>query len=64
MVMKGTIPLLYQFTMDDPTVWSRPWTAAVEIVKSREDMYEYACHEGNHGLFGILAGARADERGK
>jgi hypothetical protein len=56
--------LLYQFTMDDPTVWSKPWTAAVEMTRSREDMYEYACHEGNHGLLGILAGARADERGK
>ena len=56
--------LLYQFTVDDPTVWSKPWTAAVPMTKSREEMYEYACHEGNHGLLGILAGARADEQGK
>jgi hypothetical protein len=56
--------LLYQFTVDDPTVWSRPWTAAVPMTRSREEIYEYACHEGNHGLLGILAGARAGEQAK
>jgi hypothetical protein len=56
--------LLYQFTVDDPTVWSKPWTAAVPMTKSTEEIYEYACHEGNHGLLGILAGARADEQAK
>jgi hypothetical protein len=56
--------LLYQFTVNDPTVWSQPWTAAVPMTKSQDEMYEYACHEGNHGLLGILAGARADEQKK
>jgi hypothetical protein len=54
--------LLYEFTVNDPTVWTKPWTAAVPMTKSQEPMYEYACHEGNYGMFGILAGARADEK--
>src|SRR2546425_4101716 len=52
----------YQFTIDDPKTWTRPWTAAVPMVKTDEHMYEYACHEGNYGMVGILAGARAEER--
>jgi hypothetical protein len=54
--------LLYEFTVDDPTVWTRPWTAAIPTWKSEERIYEYACHEGNYALAGILAGARADEK--
>jgi hypothetical protein len=53
--------LLYEFTVDDPTIWTKPWTAAVPMKKSRDLMYEYACHEGNYGMAGILAGARAQE---
>ena len=52
----------YQFTIDDPKTWTRPWTAAVPMTKTDERMYEYACHEGNYGMVGILAGARAEER--
>ena len=52
----------YQFTIDDPNTWTRPWTAAVPMARTDERMYEYACHEGNYGMFGILAGARAEER--
>jgi hypothetical protein len=55
--------LLYQYTIDDPDAFTRPWT--VEITSSRvegEHMYEYACHEGNRSMYGILAGARAAER--
>src|SRR5262245_25653721 len=54
--------LLYEFTINDPTVWTRPWTAVVPMAKSDDAIYEYACHEGNHALAGILAGARADEK--
>ena len=54
--------LLYEFTVDDPTVWTRPWTAAIPTWKSEERIYEYACHEGNYALAGILAGARADQK--
>jgi hypothetical protein len=54
--------LAYEFTISDPTVWTKPWTAVVPMKRSDERMYEYACHEGNYGLTGILAGARADEK--
>ena len=54
--------LFYQFTIDDPTVWSRPWTAEVPMNRIDGFVMEYACHEGNYGLANILAGARAEER--
>ncbi|GAB1258409.1 hypothetical protein NBRC116494_29110 [Aurantivibrio plasticivorans] len=53
--------LLYQFTVEDPKTWSEPWGGEYEFWASPEQ-YEYACHEGNIGLEGILAGARAEER--
>ena len=53
--------LLYEFTVDDPTTWIKPWTARLFMTKGSA-MYEYACHEGNYALFGILSGARATER--
>jgi hypothetical protein len=52
----------YQFTIEDPATWTRPWSGSVPLKKTRDLMYEYACHEGNYGMFGILAGARADEK--
>jgi hypothetical protein len=58
----GPDTLLYEFTVDDPTTWTRPWTAAVPMSKSEEPIYEYACHEGNYAMPSILAGARADEK--
>ena len=54
--------LLYEFTVEDPKTWTRPWTAAVPMKKSELPLFEYACHEGNYGMEGILAGARADEK--
>ncbi len=53
--------LLYQFTVEDPVVWDEPWGGEYEMWAS-PGIYEYACHEGNIGLEGILAGARAEER--
>src|SRR5262245_17180192 len=53
----------YQFTVDDPTVWTQPWTGRFRLNRTREPMYEYACHEGNfRSVEGILRGARAQER--
>lgn len=49
--------LNYEFTVSDPTTWTAPWTASVLMSLSSEPLYEYACHEGNYGLFGILGGA-------
>jgi hypothetical protein len=54
--------LLYEFTVDDPSTWTKPWTAQVPMVKADGLIYEYACHEGNYGMFGILSGARAIDR--
>jgi hypothetical protein len=54
--------LLYQFTVNDPTSFTKPWTVEIPMWRSRELVYEYACHEGNHAMTGILEGARADER--
>jgi len=51
--------LMYEFTVNDPKVWTRPWTAQIVMAKSEQPMYEYACHEGNYGLPGILGGAKA-----
>jgi hypothetical protein len=58
----GANTLLYEFTVDDPTMWTRPWTAVIPTSKSEDPIYEYACHEGNSGMTGILAGARAEEK--
>ena len=54
--------LLYEFTVDDPKTWTKPWTAAIPMRKVEAPIYEYACHEGNYALRNILAGARAQER--
>jgi len=52
--------LLYQFTINDPTAWTKPWSAEMTMAKTESELYEYACHEGNYGLVNILAGAQAD----
>jgi hypothetical protein len=54
--------LQWQITIDDPGAWSKPWTAMIPLHQSKEFVVEYACHEGNYGLQGILAGARAEEQ--
>jgi len=54
--------VLYEFTVTDPTTWAKPWSAAVPLRRTTNLMYEYACHEGNEGMEGILRGARALER--
>ena len=51
----------YEFTVVDPTTWTAPWTARVPWTRTDEPMFEYACHEGNIGMEGILAGARVEE---
>jgi hypothetical protein len=53
--------LEYYVTIDDPTVWTRPWTLMIPLKKTGEEMFEYACHEGNYGLPAIQRGARAQE---
>ena len=50
--------LLYQFTVDDPTVWTEPWGGEYVWPTSQDRVYEYACHEANYSFQGILGGAR------
>ena len=52
----------YEFTVIDPETWTSSWTASIPMRRSLNPMYEYACHEGNHSMDGILAGRRAEER--
>jgi hypothetical protein len=54
--------LNYEFTVTDPRTFSQPWTALVPMKMSPNPVYEYACHEGNYGMEGILSGHRADEK--
>lgn len=53
--------LEYDFTVTDPLSWDESWSARVPLMRSTDPVYEYACHEGNHGLAGILAGWRRYE---
>jgi hypothetical protein len=52
----------YEVVVNDPTTWTRPWTAMIPLKLTQEEIYEFACHEGNEGMVGILAGARAQEK--
>ncbi len=54
--------ILYEFTVDDPTTYAEPWGGEVPMKVLHDQLYEYACHEGNHNLVGILRGARYQER--
>ena len=54
--------LRYQFTIDDPKTWTRPWTADTPGRQPTTCMYEYACHEGNYAMGNILRGARLKEK--
>lgn len=55
----------YQLTIDDPTTWSRPWTAVIRLKRSSARLYEYACHEGNFEIMrNMFAAARARDQGR
>ncbi|HEX3367208.1 hypothetical protein, partial [Phenylobacterium sp.] len=58
----GKDRLLYRFTVEDPSVWAQPWGGEYEFHPLKGQVFEYACHEGNYALPGILSGARAEER--
>jgi hypothetical protein len=62
-VDKDTIE--YRFTVEDPNTWSRPWSAMIpfkNLENQGDQLFEYACHEDNYGMYGILAGARQKEK--
>jgi hypothetical protein len=53
----------YEITLNDPTTWTKSWTAMIRLKQTQDMIYEFACHEGSHDLMvGILAGARAQEK--
>jgi hypothetical protein len=55
----------YEATVDDPQTWTAPWTVAFPLTRTPSyGMFEYACHEGNHGLLNALSGSRAEENSK
>ena len=54
--------LVYTFTVTDEQTWEVPWTTEIPMRRSDQPLYEYACHEGNYSMEGILSGARSDER--
>jgi hypothetical protein len=54
--------LNYEFTVDDPTMWTRPWTAMIPLRHKDERIFEYACHEGNEAIPDMLRGHRYEER--
>lgn len=55
--------LNYEFTVNDPKIYTRPWTAVLQMIPSEGEIFEYACHEGNHAMEGILKGSRLLEKG-
>ena len=58
----GPETLQYEITIHDPETWTKPWSLMIPLRHTSDQIYEYACQEGNIGLEGILAGARAEER--
>jgi hypothetical protein len=54
--------LEYKYTVIDPDTWTSPWTAAIPLRLADQPSYEYACHEGNHSMQGILAGQRTEDK--
>jgi hypothetical protein len=59
LVRVGSDQIDYVVTLDDPTTWTRPWTALIHLRRTQEKIFEFACHEGNRPLENILSGARA-----
>jgi hypothetical protein len=52
----------YSFTVDDPSIWTRPWTAETALTRIPGPLFEYACHEGNYSIENILRAGRAEEK--
>ena len=58
----GPDTLDWEFTVTEPKTWTRPWTGSLPMTRTQAPMFEYACHEGNYGLYNILAGSRVKEK--
>jgi hypothetical protein len=59
---EGPDMIRYKATVDDPTVYSQPWTVEIAMNQVKDRLFEYACHEGNYGMSGVLSGYRAQEK--
>ncbi len=53
--------LQYEFTIEDASTWTAPWTAVINYSSSEDPIFEYACHEGNYAMANMLRGARLAE---
>jgi len=60
----GPESLMYEFTIDDPATFVKPWTVQIPMTRAEGPVLEYACNEGNYAMQGILAGARTTEKAK
>jgi hypothetical protein len=58
----GADQIFYRFTINDPALYSQAWAGETLMTRSQEQMFEFACHEGDYSMAGILAGARVDEQ--
>jgi hypothetical protein len=58
----GPDTVKWSVTINDPTTYTKPWTADIMLRSSKDQIYEYACHEGNEGMPGALSGIRAQEK--
>lgn len=57
----GPDTIMYEFTVDDPAAFTKPWKAEIPMQQTHEPILEYACNEGNYAMSGVLGGARAEE---
>jgi hypothetical protein len=58
----GPEMMMYEWTVYDPETFTKPWSARYPMYKTDDQIFEYACHEGNYGLLDSLSGARAEEK--
>jgi len=58
----GPDKISYEFTINDPTTWTKPWSAQFDMIKTNEKLYEYACHEANYSIEAMVGGAREKEK--
>jgi hypothetical protein len=54
--------LQYEFRVEDPATWTKPWSVSMTMARTEQPMFEYACHEGNYALEGVLKGARYQDK--
>src|SRR5262249_17786582 len=57
----GADTILYEFKVEDPATWTKPWSGEVMMTRMNSQIFEYACQEGNYGMQDILSGARVSE---